>query len=1205
MIIPAANWIAKYFVGTIGGITQIIKRVKIPIILVGIGAQSNIDYNLDFLSKEDIKKFIDFFEAISEKTNTIGVRGEFTKNFLSSIGINNVDVIGCPSMFVNGYNYRIDNKKRMINFISANSNGDMLHNTIINNKKIIYIDQDCFSIESLGDAFSKKGEPYYGLSPFIKRLVEESRYKFFGDIYTWRDFLEKEIDFTFGTRIHGNIISIISGNPSHLIVHDSRTYELAQYFSIPHTLFTDLDSDEIDIQYLYQRTDYSKFNSKYNNLLDNFNDFLLSNGLKDLTLYDVNEKFENRMKKNIEMNSYILYEEFPRIKENFKKKDLPSIQKNIADKEIKLSTEAVCNKYFRYPNETNERIAEGGLRLQSKYKQSIENKPLVTIITVVYNNENTLERCIKSVLNQTYDNIEYIVIDGGSTDGTLDIIKKYENSIDYYISEPDDGIYYAMNKGIVLARGDYLNFMNSDDEFLPNAISVSIKTILENKADGSVAHANMYDDKGKFMWVYTTRPFDETSYLTRNPCNHQTLFLSKEAYNKIGYFDTRYKYAADLISEYLVIKNNFNIVPGKEIIANCYFIGETNQNYLESEKEAYKVASEFTNFTENEHRILAEYLISSIEPKEESFISNLIKGDKLSKRQFHLIFSKYYKNHKISYPKYGDLVSVIIPVYNEENNISKSLESVLNQTYKNIEIIVVNDCSTDNTKEIVEEYIKKDSRIKLINKPKNEGLLQARLTGMKEAKGEYIYSVDADDSVLPEIVDETLQTGIEKQADIIQFPMQLEKTEKRYKYNWTIKDYTEYSENDFFQYNGNTWTLSIKKELILPILKKIDSLKVNYHEDYIINIILSAYYNKVYYIDKPYYIYCDSDTSMTRNYNYETFLNYSRDTYSFYKLMKEIIPIMYPKENEIYFKKVIENRLHLFINQINYFYEASDDLDLNKLYTHTKNYEYPLFISMFKLLNDANNNQLQQKDNQLQQKNQYIKNKDQQIRQHLQKKNRAIGTKIYLSNEDTFLGKGFSSGESWGRWTDGNSFSLEIKLDDYNNEDIEIVFSIKHIATNSPLYILVNGIATEHSFENNILRFPLKVVDKNKISIEVKFKEEIKSPKELSRGDETRKLGLGIEYFQIRENTLRVEKNIREIDNTTDQLSNMTNLIIANKQKVLDIQNRINQNDKWHRFGQMSRRRKLWTIGKVFSKKLKIYPLLKPFAKGIKRIFRK
>lgn len=112
-----------------------------------------------------------------------------------------------------------------------------------------------------------------------------------------------------------------------------------------------------------------------------------------------------------------------------------------------------------------DRKGEGGLRTKGYFKKSFENKPLISIITVVFNGEKYLEETIQSVINQTYDNVEYIIIDGGSTDGTLDIIKKYEDKIDYWVSERDGGIYDAMNKGIDTASGEWINFMNGGDGF--------------------------------------------------------------------------------------------------------------------------------------------------------------------------------------------------------------------------------------------------------------------------------------------------------------------------------------------------------------------------------------------------------------------------------------------------------------------------------------------------------------------------------------------------------------------------------------------------------------------------------------------------------------------------------------------------------------------------------------------------------------------
>lgn len=106
----------------------------------------------------------------------------------------------------------------------------------------------------------------------------------------------------------------------------------------------------------------------------------------------------------------------------------------------------------------------------------LEQNPLVSIITVVYNADNCLEETIKSVINQNYKNIEYIIIDGGSTDNTLSIIKKYEKQIKMWISEPDNGIYEAMNKGISLCQGEIVGIINAGDTYTSNAISIVVES---------------------------------------------------------------------------------------------------------------------------------------------------------------------------------------------------------------------------------------------------------------------------------------------------------------------------------------------------------------------------------------------------------------------------------------------------------------------------------------------------------------------------------------------------------------------------------------------------------------------------------------------------------------------------------------------------------------------------------------------------------
>ena len=118
-----------------------------------------------------------------------------------------------------------------------------------------------------------------------------------------------------------------------------------------------------------------------------------------------------------------------------------------------------------------------------------QNKPLITVVTVVFNGAKLLDDTIKSVINQTYSNIEYIIIDGCSTDGTLDIIEKYRDEISW-VSEHDKGIYDAMNKGIALANGKWINFMNAGDSFY--SLSTIADVFVGNKYDEDVLFGNVH-----------------------------------------------------------------------------------------------------------------------------------------------------------------------------------------------------------------------------------------------------------------------------------------------------------------------------------------------------------------------------------------------------------------------------------------------------------------------------------------------------------------------------------------------------------------------------------------------------------------------------------------------------------------------------------------------------------------------------------------
>ncbi|HVI72661.1 MAG TPA: glycosyltransferase family 2 protein, partial [Pyrinomonadaceae bacterium] len=195
-----------------------------------------------------------------------------------------------------------------------------------------------------------------------------------------------------------------------------------------------------------------------------------------------------------------------------------------------------------------ERKGEGGLRTRGYVKVAADTPdaatgsseeiryPLVTVITVVFNGAKTLEQAILSVITRSYDNIEFIIIDGGSTDGTLDIIRKYEHAIDYWVSEPDKGTYDAMNKALDVALGERIYFLGCDDLLVNNLRDIA--PLFRNRdvlyyGDVYMIHRHrLYDGA-----------FNGCKLVVRNICQ-QAIFYPRAVFEKYR-FDTRYQTLAD------------------------------------------------------------------------------------------------------------------------------------------------------------------------------------------------------------------------------------------------------------------------------------------------------------------------------------------------------------------------------------------------------------------------------------------------------------------------------------------------------------------------------------------------------------------------------------------------------------------------------------------------------------------------------------
>lgn len=216
----------------------------------------------------------------------------------------------------------------------------------------------------------------------------------------------------------------------------------------------------------------------------------------------------------------------------------------------------------------------------------------ISIITVVFNGKETIEDTIKSVASQTYHNIEHIIVDGGSTDGTLDAIQKYKDHLSIIVSEPDKGIYDAMNKGIQLASGDVIGFLNADDVFFGSSVLGSIASVFTDEYIDACYSDLVYVDKiniSKVVRYWRSSEFRPGAFSNAWCPPHPTFYVRKLIYQQYGIFNLDYKIAADaeIMMRFLEIhKINSLYIPA--VWVRMRMGGETNKsisNIIKQNKE--------------------------------------------------------------------------------------------------------------------------------------------------------------------------------------------------------------------------------------------------------------------------------------------------------------------------------------------------------------------------------------------------------------------------------------------------------------------------------------------------------------------------------------------------------------------------------------------------------------------------------------------
>ena len=213
--------------------------------------------------------------------------------------------------------------------------------------------------------------------------------------------------------------------------------------------------------------------------------------------------------------------------------DVPSVRSNSTSELFKSSA--------------MERADMSGEVVTTNYLSRNPN-PLVTVVTPSYNQAQFLEQTILSVLDQDYSNIEYIIIDGGSTDGSVDIIRKHEDRLAYWVCEPDQGQAHAINKGWQMARGEILAYLNSDDMYAPRAIATAVEWLGANPEAGVVyGDALLIDHSGKVIGKFLGEAFDYQGFVRtcRNVIPQPSAFLRRNVLSRVGFLDPTLQFVID------------------------------------------------------------------------------------------------------------------------------------------------------------------------------------------------------------------------------------------------------------------------------------------------------------------------------------------------------------------------------------------------------------------------------------------------------------------------------------------------------------------------------------------------------------------------------------------------------------------------------------------------------------------------------------
>ena len=406
---------------------------------------------------------------------------------------------------------------------------------------------------------------------------------------------------------------------------------------------------------------------------------------------------------------------------------------------------------------------------------------LISIIVPIYNTEKYLRQCLDSIINQTYTNFEVLLVNDGSTDSSGMICQEYlENDSRFrYFEKENGGVSSARNLGLERSGGAYITFIDSDDWVESNHLEALLKGIKENNADIAVSkHKSFNTEDGLFYFpAYSNqnqndlcikkkqiRPFLELfpklNYLTHDfACIASKLF--KKSLTQNLFLDEKLPQSEDLDYFFKLYLRSESIVYIDEV-TYIYVQHGQNASHHPSETSALcdiKVHWNMLDFI-NELNIPNYYYLERIKHLL-SYWKDSFPDSKDIKVYETMVINL---ENDITYPR--PLISLVVPIYNAETYLRMCLDSITNQTYSNIEVLLVNDGSSDGSGAICQEFVARDSRFHYIEKG-NGGVSDARNVGIARAQGEFLSFVDSDDWIEPTYVEDMYRAALLNDAEVV------------------------------------------------------------------------------------------------------------------------------------------------------------------------------------------------------------------------------------------------------------------------------------------------------------------------------------------------------------------------------------------------------------------------------------------------------